>query len=200
VEELTTMQDLSLHILDIAENSVRAGASLIEIRIEEATAADRLRIEIADNGQGMGEQMRRRVLSPFTTSRTDRKVGLGLSLLAQAARQADGECDVESEPAGGTRVKATFRSSHIDRKPLGSLRETFQTLVVGNPGIDFVLELRCDGEVQTLDTRELHESDGKGRSLGQKFPSPDVAFSSVPEHGIGHHSVGDKERGDARSS
>lgn len=154
------MQDLSQHILDVAENSVRAGARQVEIRLAQDSATDRLRLEIVDDGEGMGDGVRQTVLSPFTTSRTERKVGLGLSLLAQAAREAAGDCQVESSPGKGTRVVATFRHSHIDRKPLGELGETMLTLIVGNPEVNFLFELDCDGRVQRLDTKDIRASLG----------------------------------------
>ncbi len=156
------MQDLSHHILDVAENSVRAGAALVEIRLVEDQTADRLRLEIADNGAGMDEEMRQSVMSPFTTSRTERSVGLGLALLAQAARETGGECHVESAPGEGTRVNATFALDHIDRKPVGDLGETMMTLIVGNPDVDFLLERTNGGTPGRLDTREIRQSLGGG--------------------------------------
>jgi hypothetical protein len=157
------MQDLSLHILDVAENSLRAGATRVEIRIAEDVAGDLLRLEISDNGQGMEPELCQRVISPFVTSREDRRVGLGLALLAQASREAGGECHVESQPGKGTRVTATFRHSHIDRKPLGDLGETFVALAATNPQVDFLLEIQGGGETRRLDTRDLRSNQGKAR-------------------------------------
>ena len=98
------MEDLSLHILDIAENSIAAEAKRIEIRIEEDQAKDVLAIEIKDDGNGMDEEMRRKVLDPFFTTRTTRKVGLGLPLLAQASRESEGTIEIDSKPGQGTTV------------------------------------------------------------------------------------------------
>ena len=114
------MRDLSLHILDITENSVRAGASRVEIRLADDTVADRLTLEIIDDGQGMDEEMRRHVLEPFTTSRTERPVGLGLPLLAQAAREAEGECRVESSPGKGTTVGVEIPLETLEERDNGA--------------------------------------------------------------------------------
>ena len=148
------MEDLSLHILDIAENSISASAKRIEIRICEDQAEDLLTIEIKDDGRGMDEQALQKALDPFFTTRTTRKVGLGLSLLAQAARQSDGRIELSSGPDKGTVVKAVFRFSHIDRKPIGDIYETIRTLVAGHPGVDFLYEHKKNGSVYCFDTRE----------------------------------------------
>lgn len=131
------MEDLSLHILDIVENSIRAGAKEVEIRIEENVAKDCLEIEISDDGAGMDKTTIEKALDPFFTTKTVRKVGLGLSLFREAARAAGGDMTVQSEPGKGTRVKATFRHSHIDRQPLGDLAKTLETLIVANPEVRF---------------------------------------------------------------
>jgi hypothetical protein len=149
------MEDLSLHILDVAENGITAGAGLIEITVEEDLTHDRLVITVEDNGRGMEPEFLARVLDPFTTTRTTRKVGLGLSLFQQSAQEAQGDLVVESTPGVGTKVTAHMRRSHIDRKPMGDMAETMVTLIQGNPEIDFVYTHRKDGRELTLDTREL---------------------------------------------
>ncbi len=149
------MEELSLHILDIIENSTRAGAGLIEITIVEATDRDKLMIEITDDGSGMDEETLGRIMDPFYTTRTVRRVGLGIPLLAQAARAAEGSCTVESRVGDGTRVTAEFRLNHIDRQPLGNMGETMATAIAGNPELDFVYTHRIDDENYRLDTREL---------------------------------------------
>lgn len=131
------MEDLSLHILDIVENAIAAKAGRIEISVVEEPEKDRLIIEIKDDGFGMDEEIRQKAVDPFFTTRTSRKVGLGLSLLAQSAREAGGKLEIESHPGDGTRVKATFQYGHIDRKPLGNMAETMAMLFLGNPEIDF---------------------------------------------------------------
>ncbi len=148
------MEDLSLHILDIAENSIAAEAKRIEIRIEEDQAKDLLTVEINDDGKGMDEQTLRKALDPFFTTRTTRRVGLGLPLLAQASKESDGTIEINSTPHGGTTVKAVFRYHHLDRKPLGNIHETIRTLVVGHPEIEFLFEHTKDGATYSFDTRE----------------------------------------------
>src|SRR5512142_3272074 len=118
------MEDLSLHILDIAENAINAGATAITIDIEENSAEDTLTIEITDNGCGMDADTLKHALDPFYTTRTTRRVGLGLPMLQEAATAANGFVDLRSVPGFGTAVRATFQSSHIDRKPLGDIAET----------------------------------------------------------------------------
>ncbi|NIU10013.1 MAG: ATP-binding protein [Phycisphaerae bacterium] len=148
------MEDLSLHILDIAENSISASAKRIEIRIDEDEGKDLLTIEIKDDGDGMDEETLQKVLDPFFTTRTTRRVGLGLSLLAQATRESDGTIELDSRPGEGTTIKASFRYSHLDRKPMGDIDETLKTLVVGHPGIDFLYEHRKNNSIYRFDTRE----------------------------------------------
>jgi signal transduction histidine kinase len=148
------MEDLSLHILDIAENSISASAKRIEIRIDEDQAKDLLTIEIKDDGKGMNEHALQKALDPFFTTRKTRNVGLGLSLLAQAARQSDGKIELSSAPGKGTTVKATFRLSHLDCKPIGDINETIRVLVAGNPGIDFLYEHKKNNSSYCFDTRE----------------------------------------------
>lgn len=152
------MEDLSLHILDIAENSITASAKRIEIRIDEDQAKDLLTIEIKDDGKGMDEQTLKKVLDPFFTTRTTRRVGLGLSLLAQAARETDGNLELDSRNGEGTTVRASFRLSHPDRKPMGDILETIRTLVIGHPEIDFMYEHKKNDSIYRFDTRK---TDGK---------------------------------------
>ena len=149
------MQDLSLHILDIVENSLAAGAQRIEIRIEEDLGADRMAIEIVDDGSGMDEKMMEQALDPFFTTKTVRRVGLGLPLLAEACRICEGELGLQSCPGKGTTVKATFQHSHIDRKPLGNMGDTLMTLIVGHPEVDFLYDHRRGEKIFSLDTREI---------------------------------------------
>ena len=148
------MEDLSLHILDVAENSISSSAKRIEIRINEDPDQDVLTIEIKDDGKGMDEQMRQKVFDPFFTTRTTRRVGLGLPMLAQATRETEGKIELDSSPGQGTTVKATFGYSHPDRKPMGDILETIRTLVVSHPEIDFLYEHRKNGSLYRFDTRE----------------------------------------------
>jgi DNA mismatch repair ATPase MutL len=149
------MEDLSLHILDIVENSVTAGADMITITVCEDAKEDLLTIEIVDNGRGMPETVLEKAADPFYTQRKTRRVGLGLSLLRQAAEMANGSFSIESKEGRGTTVKARFQYSHIDRQPLGDMGETMVTLVIGNPQVDFSYEHTKNGAVSTFDTRAI---------------------------------------------
>ncbi len=154
------MQDLSLQILDIVENSLTAGACRIEIRITEDLEKDRLTVEIADNGCGMDENTIARVLDPFFTTKDTRRVGLGLPFLKEACRESNGELCLESQPGKGTMVRAIFQHSHIDRKPLGDIPETIITLIAGHPKVDLLYEHRKNGARFIFDTGEIRKSLG----------------------------------------
>ena len=149
------MRELSLHILDIAKNSVKAGAKLVEIEVCADTAADKLTIVITDDGCGMSPEFLRRVQDPFTTTRTTRKVGMGIPLFKMAAESAGGSFSIASEEGKGTKVRAEFGLSHIDRMPLGELGDTMVLLISGSPEIDFRLEFSVDERSFSLDTREV---------------------------------------------
>ena len=130
------MREISLHILDLLENAVEAGASKIEIRIEEDLKADRLSLETVDDGCGMSEALIGRVLDPFCTTRKTRHVGLGLPLVLEAARRCDGNLAIQSEPGKGTRVRVTFRHSHIDRAPLGNMATALLAILLSERAVD----------------------------------------------------------------
>jgi len=132
------MEDLSLHILDVVENSVAARADKIEIRISEDKKKDLLSVEIIDNGIGMDKETQKKSIDPFYTTKTVRRFGFGLSLLREAAKAANGHFSIQSEKGEGTRIKADFQYSHIDRKPLGDIGQTIITIVIGNPEIDLI--------------------------------------------------------------
>ena len=138
--------------MDLVQNSLTAGASRVEIRIEESLKEDRLAIEIRDNGKGIPKEMVSRVTNPFVTSRTTRPVGLGLSLFKEAAERCGGGMEVHSEVGRGTRVAAWFQLDHFDRAPLGNIGETMGVLITGNPGVDFAYEHRVDGKIYQLET------------------------------------------------
>lgn len=146
---------MSLHILDIVENSLAAGAGRVEIRVEEDMAADRMLIEIVDDGCGMDEERLQRALDPFFTTKTLRRVGLGLPLLSEACRMSNGDMQIQSCPGKGTKVRAIFQHSHIDRKPLGNIRDTLITLITGHPEVELLYEHRKDHKLFSLDTREI---------------------------------------------
>ena len=149
------MKDLSLHILDIVENSVAASASKIEIRISEDKKKDLFSVEIIDNGIGMDKETQQKALDPFYTTKTVRRFGFGLSLLSEAAKAASGHFAIESKEGEGTKVKADFQYSHIDRKPLGDMGQTIITHVTGNPEIDLVYVHKKNSQKYSLDTRKI---------------------------------------------
>jgi hypothetical protein len=152
-----SMQDLSLHILDIVENSLGASATRIKILIAEDTERGLLSLEISDNGKGMDAETQRKALDPFYTTRTTRRVGLGLPLLAQAAREAGGHFELDSQPGRGTTVKAVFQLSHPDCKPLGDIAATLETILSGRPDLDLQFEYKRDSKlVAELASRPDH--------------------------------------------
>jgi anti-sigma regulatory factor (Ser/Thr protein kinase) len=151
------MEDLSLHILDIAENSINAGATNIEIVIDEDSKQDLLKLEIADNGSGMDATSVARAMDPFYTTRTTRRVGLGLPFLDEAARAANGSLHIDSHVGVGTRVMATFQRSHIDRKPIGNMTDTITALIAGWPAVDITYRHELDKRVVALSTKEIRQ-------------------------------------------
>jgi signal transduction histidine kinase len=129
------MEDLSLHILDIAENSIRAHAKNVKIVILENAEDDLLTLTIEDDGEGMDGRTKENAVNPFFTTKQGKKTGLGLAFLSQSAEEANGTLKVESEPGKGTRIQATFRLGHIDRKPFGNLNDTIKCLKIAHPEI-----------------------------------------------------------------
>jgi hypothetical protein len=128
------MRELALHILDLLQNTIEAGATQVQLRIEEDLEADRLLIRVQDNGRGMDSDTAQRALDPFFTTRTTRHVGLGLPLLAAAARRCEGDLMLESVPEEGTTVTASFRHSHLDRAPLGAVAPTLLAFLLSGDG------------------------------------------------------------------
>lgn len=148
------MEDLSLHILDITENSIKAGAKNINIEVIEDTKADILTLTIRDDGCGMNEETLKKAISPFFSTK-GKRIGLGLSFLHQSATEAGGNFSIESKPNKGTKVFASFKLSHIDRKPLGNIKETLKALIIANPEIRFIYKQRRDKETLSFDTKTL---------------------------------------------
>lgn len=151
------MTELSLNVLDIAQNSVVAGAKLIEITVSINTVADRMIISIKDDGKGMDNEALQKAQDPFFTTRTTRKVGLGVPLFKMSAEMTGGSFRIESRPGEGTLTEAAYAYSHIDRMPLGDMASTISTLVSGNESIDFIFTYQKDSSIFCLDTRELRE-------------------------------------------
>jgi len=155
------MKEIALHIMDIAQNSIRAGADEIRITLSESVTDDLLSLTIADNGKGMDQESCRRAADPWFTSRTTRKVGMGLPLLKMNAGLAGGEMTISSAPGIGTTVKATFGYSHVDRPPLGDVSGTIALLILSNPSINIVYSHICEGTQWSISTREIKEALGE---------------------------------------
>ncbi|PIE34161.1 ATP-binding protein [candidate division KSB3 bacterium] len=151
------MKELSLHILDVAQNSTNAQATEIRIEILEDLFANVFRITISDNGCGISEERLNAITNPFTTSRTTRRVGLGLPLLQAAAEQCNGTMTIESAEEQGTTVRATFEHDHIDRQPLGDIVSTLIGLMTGHPAIDFVYHHQVNDRGFTLRTQDIKQ-------------------------------------------
>ncbi len=167
---MPAFRELSQHISDIAENGIKAQATYIEIEIVEDSAQDLLSLTIRDNGSGMPPDLLARVTDPWITTRTTRKVGLGIPFLKQTAEMCGGTFTITSEPGKGTVTTASFKLRHIDRPPLGDLAGTILCLIVGNPQVDFKLCYRRDAETFEFDTQAIKAV------LGEDIPlsDPDV--------------------------
>ena len=151
------MRELSLNVLDIAQNSVSANASLIEIELTEDTRKHDLLIGIYDNGKGMTPEQVESVRDPFFTTRTTRKVGMGIPLFRFAAEMTGGKLEIESEVGVGTKVRAYFKTDHLDFTPIGDMASTMISLITMNLHIDFIYRRRLDEKEFTVDTRQLKE-------------------------------------------
>lgn len=164
------MRELSLNIMDVVQNSITAKATLITVDVFESMQKHILEIAIADNGKGMTEEQVQQVTDPFFTSRTTRKVGLGVPLFKMAAEQTGGSFTIHSQVGTGTELCAGFISSHMDMTPLGDINSTISILVRCNPDIDFIYSYKNDKGDFLLDTRQLREI------LGNDVPldTPDV--------------------------
>ena len=178
------MPEISLNILDVTENSIKAEADEIiisisvdpkdESKVDEGSLGsqeDTLIISIIDNGKGMTSEQLEKVQDPFYTTRTTRKVGLGVPFLKQAAESTEGTFKIDSEVGRGTVVEAIFKLSHIDRMPLGDITATIHTLVVFNESIQFKYTYRVNQSQFTLDTKEFREILGEGVS----FQEPEIS-------------------------
>lgn len=155
------MREISLHIIDIAENGIAADADLITIRISESPVENLLKIHVIDNGRGIPGEMIEKVTDPFFTTRKTRRVGLGLSLFKEAAERCGGEFGITSPEGAGTEVSASFMLDHIDLAPMGDLAGSITCLIMGNQGVDFVYTHEYNERSFTIDTREIkRELDG----------------------------------------
>ncbi len=166
------MKEISLHIMDIAQNSITADATLIEVEIDIQYANNMVSVTMKDNGRGMGKDMLAQVTNPFVTTRTTRRVGMGISLFQAGTQASDGEFSIDSTEGVGTVIQATYRLDHLDRPPIGDFAGTMHTLIVSNPDIDFLVAVIVDGTRDVLDTREVRQA------LGDDVPldMPDVSM------------------------
>ena len=149
------MLELSLHILDILQNSLEAGASKVTLTIEEHLSRDLLSITVADNGAGMDSATLQRVRDPFFTKRSSRRVGLGIPLFAAAAERCNGGLSIQSEPDRGTTVVATFQHSHVDRPPLGDMATTLLSVILGQECVSLHYRHRVGERTFEVDTEEM---------------------------------------------
>ncbi|MEA4831348.1 MAG: ATP-binding protein [Oscillospiraceae bacterium] len=149
------MKELSLNILDIAMNSVKANSKNIEITLDEDD--DKLVFTITDDGCGMSEDTVKKVTSPFVTSRTTRKVGMGIPFLVLAAEQTGGSVKITSQPGKGTTVRAEFIKHNIDYTPLGDITSTIITLINGSPDIDFIFRHNMTDRVIFFSTKDIRK-------------------------------------------
>ncbi len=163
------MKELSLHILDIVQNSIKAEADNIEVLINESEKENVLEIVIKDDGCGMDPEFLARVRDPFTTTRTTRKTGMGISLFEAAAVQTGGGLEIESQKGVGTTLSVKFVLDSIDRAPLGDMASTMVTAIGGAPQTDFLYRHKTDKGEFVLDTKEIRETLG-----GVPLDIPDV--------------------------
>lgn len=159
------MKEIALHIMDIAQNSISAGATLIEIEVIVDHERDAVFTSVKDNGCGMDEETVGRVVSPFETSRTTRKVGLGIPFFKMGAEECGGSFELSSKPGEGTYISASYAISNIDRPPLGDMAETMLALAACNEGVDFLYRYTVDGNEFVFDTREIRCILGEGIPL-----------------------------------
>lgn len=153
------MNDLSFHITDIVSNSIRAGASRINVEVDMEANGSMIAISVSDNGSGMDDETLERVRNPFYTTRKTRKIGLGIPFLIQNAEQAGGLVEISSAVGEGTVVKAIFDPNHIDMPPWGDLSGTVTLLICGNPDVD--MQFSCtaaSGRKYAVSTKELKEA------------------------------------------
>lgn len=161
------MKELSLHILDIIQNSIKAKPRKIKLIIQEKEDDNRLTIIVEDDGIGMDKMLLERVCDPFTTTRKTRRVGLGISLLKAAAERCQGDFSISSELGKGTKVIANFQYDHIDRAPLGNIAETIVSVILSLDDIDFIYQHKYNQRMFLLDTREIKRVLGAEVSIVQ---------------------------------
>lgn len=161
LKEEMFMRDISLHVMDIVQNSIAAGATQITVSIRAELEKDLLTVKIIDNGSGMDDAMTTRVMDPFVTSRITRKVGLGIPLFKFSAESAGGSLNLSSQKDKGTTIEACYKINHVDRIPLGSISETIMGLIVSNSEIAYRLELYGNGKEFSFDSESIREKLGE---------------------------------------
>lgn len=167
------LEDLSAHVLDIAENSVMAGAENIEINIRESVADDILIFSVKDDGSGMSEDFVAEVADPFTTTRTTRRVGMGIPFLKQSAELCGGGLVINSKLGAGTTIEARFEYSSVDRPPLGDIPATMMTLIMGSPDVHWLYRHTTDKGGFLLDSDEIIEALDGDREM---LRSPEIGL------------------------
>lgn len=152
------LEDLAAHVLDIAENSVRAGATKVDVEVTENEYGDKMTFSVEDNGKGMSADFIAKVTDPFTTTRTTRRVGMGLPFLKQSAELCGGGLEIKSKVGKGTKTTASFALSSVDRPPMGDMPGTVMTLIMGSPKIHWIYKHKTNSGEFVIDTDELLEA------------------------------------------
>ena len=181
------MKEIALHLLDLAENSVSAHAKNVRIDVREDFRVNQLVTVVQDDGDGMSEEVVKQVTDPFYTSRTERKVGLGIPLFKASAEACHGGLNISSKRGAGTKIEANFQHSHIDRMPLGDLSSTFLTLVLTHPEVHWVFNYSfCPPYKSTARTFEFDDQPVKEALQDVPLTHPDVItfIRSSLEEGI----------------
>ncbi|SMC83485.1 ATP-binding protein [Sporomusa malonica] len=149
------MREISLHILDLVQNSIEAGATSVTLEISECLVDDEMTIKVSDNGRGMNEQLRQLVIDPFITTRTTRRIGLGLPLMDMSTKRCGGYLKIDSTPGKGTVVQAMYKHSHFDRPPIGNLVETIKSILVANSELHFLYHHTVNDKFFSVSSQEL---------------------------------------------
>lgn len=149
------MREISLHILDLVQNAIEAGATAVKLEIIEDLIKDSMIIRVSDNGRGMNKKMRQLVIDPFITTRTTRRIGLGLPLMDMSTKRCGGYLNIESTPGQGTVIEAMYQHSHFDRPPMGNLVETIKSILVANPVLQFYYNHTVDNKSLAVSSHEI---------------------------------------------
>ncbi len=168
------MREIALHLMDIAENSVAAEARNICLEVHEDLQSDLLTVSIIDDGRGMDEETAKHVVDPFYTTRTTRKVGLGIPLFKLAAEMSEGGLSLVTESGKGTKIEARFRHSHIDRMPLGDLASTYLSLLVSHPDIHWTFVYQTTDRTGNVDNFEFDDTELKNELGDMPITEPEI--------------------------